>query len=69
MRYYFRQIAPKMDWKKAKAKLWRSVDSFGKEGSRKKASKSKFFRNHASRVQRKEGVYPTTERGSMVNTE
>jgi hypothetical protein len=36
MKYYFRQIAPKMDWKKAKAKLWRSVDAFGKEGSRKK---------------------------------
>jgi hypothetical protein len=36
MKYYFRQIAPKMNWKKAKVKLWRSVDSFGKEGSKKK---------------------------------
>jgi hypothetical protein len=25
-----------MNWKRAKIKLWRSVDSFGKEGSRKK---------------------------------
>jgi hypothetical protein len=36
MRYYLRQIAPKMDWRKAKVKLWKSVDVFGKEGSRKK---------------------------------
>jgi hypothetical protein len=36
MKHYFRQIAPKMDWKKAKVKLWKSVDVFGKEGSRKK---------------------------------
>ena len=36
MRYYFCQIAPKMNWKRAKVKLWRAVDVFGKEGSRKK---------------------------------
>jgi hypothetical protein len=36
MKHYFRQIAPKMDWRKAKVKLWRNVDVFGKEGSRKK---------------------------------
>jgi len=36
MEYYFHQIAPKMDWRKAKVKLWKSVDVFGKEGSRKK---------------------------------
>jgi hypothetical protein len=36
MKHYFRQIAPKMDWKRAKVKLWRAVDVFGKEGSRKK---------------------------------
>jgi len=36
MRYYFRQIAPKMNWRKAKIKLWKSVDVFGKEGSKKK---------------------------------
>ena len=36
MKHYFRQIAPKMGWRKAKMKLWRSVDVFGKEGSRKK---------------------------------
>jgi hypothetical protein len=36
MKHYFRQIAPKMDWRKAKVKLWKSVDVFGKEGSRKK---------------------------------
>jgi hypothetical protein len=36
MRYYFRQITAKMDWRKAKVKLWKSVDAFGKEGSRKK---------------------------------
>ncbi|MBS3919815.1 MAG: hypothetical protein KG012_13110 [Deltaproteobacteria bacterium] len=36
MKHYFGQIAPKMDWRKAKEKRWRSVDVFGKEGSRKK---------------------------------
>jgi len=36
MRYYFHQIAPKMNWRKAKIKLWKSVDVFGKEGSKKK---------------------------------
>ena len=33
MEYYFKQIAPDMDWRKAKSKLWQSVDVFGKEGS------------------------------------
>jgi hypothetical protein len=33
MEYYFRQIAPGMDWREAKAKLWRGVDVFGAEGS------------------------------------
>jgi hypothetical protein len=36
MEYYFRQIAPEMDWRKAKSKLWRSVEDLGKEGSTKK---------------------------------
>jgi len=36
MEHYFHQIAPKMDWRKAKVKLWKSVDVFGKKGSRKK---------------------------------
>ncbi len=33
MEYYFKQIAPDMDWREAATKLWRSVDVFGKEGS------------------------------------
>ena len=33
MKYYFQQIAPEMDWRKAKVKLWKSVDALGKEGS------------------------------------
>ena len=33
MEFYFRQIAPEMDWKEAKVKLWRSVELFGIEGS------------------------------------
>jgi len=33
MEYYFKQIAPDMDWRIAKSKLWQSVDVFGKEGS------------------------------------
>lgn len=36
MKHYFRQIAPEMDWRKAKINLWKSVDVFGKEGSKKK---------------------------------
>jgi len=36
MEHYFRQIAPGMDWREAKSKLWRSVDILGKEGSREK---------------------------------
>ncbi len=32
MEFYFRQIAPEMDWREAKGKLWRSVDVFGPEG-------------------------------------
>ena len=26
-------LAPEMDWREAKVKLWRSVDAFGAEGS------------------------------------
>ena len=33
MEHYLRQMVPKMEWKEAKVKLWRSVDVFGKEGS------------------------------------
>jgi hypothetical protein len=33
MKFYFQQLAPEMDWREAKATLWRSVDVFGKEGS------------------------------------
>jgi len=33
MEFYFRQLAPEMDWREAKVKLWRSVDAFGAEGS------------------------------------
>jgi hypothetical protein len=36
MDYYFSQIVPEMDWRKAKSKLWRSVEDLGKEGSTKK---------------------------------
>jgi hypothetical protein len=36
MEYYFGQAASEMDWREAKAKLWKSVDVFGKEGSTKK---------------------------------
>jgi len=36
MKHYFRQIASEMDSEEAKMKLWRSVDVFGKEGSREK---------------------------------
>jgi hypothetical protein len=36
--FYFRQIAPEMDWREAKLKLWRSVDVFGPEGSPEKES-------------------------------
>ena len=36
MEHYFGQISPYADWKVSKVKLWRSVDVFGKEGSRKK---------------------------------
>ncbi|MGH7371741.1 MAG: hypothetical protein ACREJK_07855 [Candidatus Methylomirabilales bacterium] len=33
MEFHFQQIAPEMDWREAKLKLWRSVDGFGPEGS------------------------------------
>ncbi|MCK5553098.1 MAG: hypothetical protein KAJ09_08135 [Deltaproteobacteria bacterium] len=36
MKHYFRQIAPALDLVEARKALWRSVDGFGKEGSRKK---------------------------------
>ena len=36
MEHYLGQVAPEMDWKEAKVKLWRSVDVFGKEGSAEK---------------------------------
>ncbi len=31
--YYFQQVAPGMDWREARDKLWRSVEIFGIEGS------------------------------------
>jgi hypothetical protein len=33
MEHYLGQVAPDMEWRQAKVKLWRSVDVFGKEGS------------------------------------
>ena len=33
MEFYFQQLAPEMDWREAKLKLWRSVDVLGAEGS------------------------------------
>jgi hypothetical protein len=36
MQFYFRQLAPRMDWKTARERLWRSVDPLGREGSRAK---------------------------------
>ncbi len=36
MRYYFSQIAPGSPPEQAAKKLWRSVDSFGEEGSAEK---------------------------------
>jgi len=36
MEHYFRQIAPDLPPEKAAKELWRSVDSFGEEGSREK---------------------------------
>ncbi len=36
MEHYFRQIAPDLPAEKAAKELWRSVDSFGEEGSREK---------------------------------
>lgn len=33
MEFYFRQIAPEMDWREARVKFWRSVEVFGIEGS------------------------------------
>ncbi|MGH7207139.1 MAG: hypothetical protein ACREI2_13135 [Nitrospiraceae bacterium] len=33
MEFHFQQIAPEMDWREAKLKLWCSVDVFGPEGS------------------------------------
>ena len=33
MKFYFRQLAPKMSWREAKKRLWRSVDVLGREGS------------------------------------
>jgi hypothetical protein len=36
MEHYFRQIAPEMEPGEARKALWRNVDDFGKEGSRKK---------------------------------
>jgi len=36
MEFYFQQLAPEMNWREAKIKLWRSVDAFGAEGSQEK---------------------------------
>jgi hypothetical protein len=36
MEHYLRQIAPELDLDEARKALWRSVDVFGKEGSREK---------------------------------
>lgn len=36
MEHYLGQVAPDMEWRQAKVKLWRSVDVFGKEGSTEK---------------------------------
>ncbi len=36
MEFSFRQIAPGIDWREAKVKLWRSVEVFGIEGSSEK---------------------------------
>lgn len=33
MEFYFHQLAPEMDWREAKFKLWGSVDAFGPEES------------------------------------
>ncbi|MCI0424039.1 MAG: hypothetical protein L0312_33330 [Acidobacteria bacterium] len=33
MEFHFQQLAPEMEWREAKVKLWRSVDVFGVEGS------------------------------------
>ncbi len=33
MKFYFDQLAPEMEWHKARIKFWRSMDVFGKEGS------------------------------------
>lgn len=36
MEFSFPQLAPEMDWREAKTKLWRTVDIFGPEGSAEK---------------------------------
>lgn len=36
MKHYFGQIVPHLDFETARKQLWRSVDIFGKEGSREK---------------------------------
>ncbi len=36
MEYYFGQIAPGLDLATTRKQLWKSVDVFGKEGSREK---------------------------------
>jgi hypothetical protein len=36
MKHYFSQIAPDLDPEVAKKQFWKSVDVFGKEGSREK---------------------------------
>jgi len=36
MKHYFAQIAPGSDLETARKELWKSVDVFGKEGSREK---------------------------------
>jgi len=36
MKHYLGQIAPELDFETARKQLWRSVDVFGKEGSREK---------------------------------
>lgn len=36
MKHYFAQIAPELDFETARKKFWKSVDVFGKEGSREK---------------------------------
>ncbi len=36
MKHYFGQIAPGLDFETARKELWKTVDVFGKEGSREK---------------------------------